>query len=153
MVDSLERLHDWFKGVAVFTAGILFGAGWWIWGDAITVAVASGAPFPPLSLAPGLIATLAILVMNCVPRSEVSSDNVYGDDATLCRNRLTLFIAYTFSVAAVATAVGLLLNLKAQQADLYLGAAGIVQACLVVAAGCVCWFFRDGDGGMDYGYM
>ncbi len=148
-------------------------AGWWVWADAVTVSVAvAKEAFQPLTLAPGLVATLAILVMNCVPRSEVSSDNIYGDDAALvsthqcrgdqegsggteglqhdwhdrcqhghlhcceavsvrrtctmccapaacvqCRNRLTLFIAYVFSFAAIAGAVAILLQEKAQQSS------------------------------------
>ncbi len=84
---------------------------------------------------------LAILVMNCVPREELQ-DSVYGDDASVvgsvagqaagalgpaldvglslcsqCRSRLALFLSYVFSVASIAAAVALLLNLKSKGPD------------------------------------
>lgn len=67
-------------------------AGWWVWGDAVCVSAVQGEPFQPAYVAPGLVATLAILVMNCVPRSELS-DNIYGDDAALVSTSTDAFFS------------------------------------------------------------
>lgn len=61
---------------------LLMHAGWWIFADAVTVAAVGGLKFQALTLIPGIVATLAILLMNCAPRSELS-DSVYGDDAAV----------------------------------------------------------------------
>jgi hypothetical protein len=71
-----------FQPLSMMVAGALFGAGWWVWGDAVVVNAVNGTQFLPLSLAPGLVATLAVIVMQCVPRSDLSE---YDDDAMLVR--------------------------------------------------------------------
>ncbi|KAL6760463.1 hypothetical protein V8C86DRAFT_2552659 [Haematococcus lacustris] len=159
MQDACSTVLERFKPAAMYTSGLLFGVGWWVWGDSIAVAAVHGAAFDPLHLIPGLVATLAVLVMSCSPRSELN-DSVYGDDASVCRTRLTLLVSYIFAVVAIVASVVLLLRVNAggdpalDPTQQWVGAAGIIQSCLVVGSGIVGWYFKAGgeDAGYSYGY-
>lgn len=63
-------------------SGVLFGAGWWLWIDAVVHSkTVLDQDFTPLFLVPGLIATFAALLMSCVKRSDMESS--VSDDAAV----------------------------------------------------------------------
>ncbi|KAG2455063.1 hypothetical protein HYH02_000888 [Chlamydomonas schloesseri] len=156
-----EGLIDW-DGVyqtiqphATFAAGVLFGVAWWVWADALLYSIAvGGASFSPLTLVPGLVATAAVVLMNFVSREEVMAD--YLDEAATMRAKLVLMVSYLVSLGAIGAAVGLLVHDHTQGGkDLWVGASGVLQSCLVVASGLLCWFFHSASDspGMGYGYI
>jgi hypothetical protein len=54
----------------MFIAGALFGGGWWAWVDAAVYSAAMlGTPVNPLYYIPGVVATLAVILMACTRRS------------------------------------------------------------------------------------
>ncbi|PNH00117.1 hypothetical protein TSOC_014074, partial [Tetrabaena socialis] len=76
-----EGLIDWeaiyarVQPHATFAAGILFGVAWWVWADALLYSIVIGhSSFSPLTLIPGLVATVAVGLMNCVSREDVGQD-------------------------------------------------------------------------------
>ncbi|GIL45373.1 hypothetical protein Vafri_2624 [Volvox africanus] len=154
-----ECLIDWdaiysaFQPHATFAAGILFGVAWWIWGDAQLYSMSVGhSPFAPLSLIPGLVATAAVVLMNFVGREEVRDD--YLDDAATMRAKLLLLLSYLVSLGAIAGAVVLLVQAHQGSKDMWVGASGVLQCCLVLASGLLCWFFHAGESSsLGYGYL
>lgn len=69
------------RGSHARAGGALFGAGWWVFGDALVYHSSMlGLPFSAIWLLPGLIATLAIIVMNTVSHEDVTG-NGYGDES------------------------------------------------------------------------
>jgi hypothetical protein len=50
-------------------AGAVFGVGWWFWVDAV---VCSAAAVPFLHYLPGLFASFAALMFNCVKREDAN---------------------------------------------------------------------------------
>ncbi|KXZ41095.1 hypothetical protein GPECTOR_805g32 [Gonium pectorale] len=138
---------------ATFAAGVLFGVAWWVWGDALAHSVAvGGASFSPLSLIPGLVATVAVGLMNCVGRGEVTGE--YVDDAEATRARLLLFLSYLVSLGAIGGAITLLVQAAQAGKDMWVGASGVLQCCLVLASGMICWFFHAGEeSSLGYAYL
>ncbi|GFR45583.1 hypothetical protein Agub_g6977 [Astrephomene gubernaculifera] len=155
-----DAVYSAIQPHATFAAGVLFGLAWWIWGDALVVSIAlHGASFAPLSLLPGLGATAAVLLMNCVSRQEVAGE--YLDEAATTRAKLLLLLSYLVSLGSLAGAVALLLAGAAGGGraggggggDTWVGASGVLQCCLVLASGMLCWFFHAEDsqlGGYSY---
>ena len=57
----LETSYDAFKPYSAFAGGLVFGSGWWIFGDALAYRLAiTHLPFSLLFLLPGLVATVGV---------------------------------------------------------------------------------------------
>ncbi|GMI89613.1 hypothetical protein HRI_002630600 [Hibiscus trionum] len=85
-------------------AGAVFGAGWWFWVDAV---VCSSVNVPFLHYLPGIFASIAALMFNCVRREDI--DYSPYDDGEW-RLKLWLFLAYVVSFVSLAASVGLLIQ-------------------------------------------
>ncbi|GIL78709.1 hypothetical protein Vretimale_390 [Volvox reticuliferus] len=108
--------------------------------------------FSPLALIPGLVATAAVVLMNFVSREELQDD--YLDDAATMRAKLLLLLSYLVSLGALAGAVVLLVQAHQGGKDMWVGASGVLQCCLVLASGLLCWFFHaGGNSSLGYGYL
>ena len=102
-----DSIHASFKPYAAFVAGLLFGAAWWCWADAVTYSVAiAGSPFNALWLLPGCGATLAILVMNCVTRDELDHDLSFNEAAVVCHQEMRMVQVKRFACHLLRTADG-----------------------------------------------
>lgn len=62
-------------------SGALFGTGWWFWLDACTL-VEHKVPFD--QYLPGIIATLALVMINLIRKDELAELDPF-DDASYCR--------------------------------------------------------------------
>ncbi|KAG2489826.1 hypothetical protein HYH03_011629 [Edaphochlamys debaryana] len=138
---------------ATFSAGVLFGIAWWVWADALLYSVAvAGSSFAPMTLLPGLVATGAVVLMNCVSREEVVAD--YLDEAATMRAKLLLLLSYLISLGAIGASVWLLVQDQQRGSDLWVGASGVLQTCLVLTAGMLCWFFHASEeSSLGYAYI
>ncbi|MEW5302747.1 MAG: hypothetical protein WDW36_005497 [Sanguina aurantia] len=149
-----ELLHK-AKAYGPAGAGALFGAGWWFWADAITT---SPSTVPFLEYLPGIIATLALIMINCIRRDDLAAVDPF-DDPSYCRSRFWLFLSYIVSFSAVVAAVWIMLLHYSQHpeqsaAEKWPGVAGIFQVCLILASGLLFFLARtpaDGDGYDGYG--
>ena len=129
-------------------AGALFAAGWSAQADA---AVTAPGRLPFVRYLPGILSTVAMVLMATVRRSDIDAYAQSGDDdGVVCRARGALFLAYCLSFAALALAAsGLLLS-----GGGWVGAAGVLNCLFVLAAGLVTFVAggsSDGDGA-DFGY-
>eukprot|EP00195_Chlamydomonas_chlamydogama_P004764 CAMPEP_0202897068 /NCGR_PEP_ID=MMETSP1392-20130828/5925_1 /ASSEMBLY_ACC=CAM_ASM_000868 /TAXON_ID=225041 /ORGANISM="Chlamydomonas chlamydogama, Strain SAG 11-48b" /LENGTH=120 /DNA_ID=CAMNT_0049582621 /DNA_START=85 /DNA_END=444 /DNA_ORIENTATION=- len=115
-----EDTYSFLKPYSAFLGGLVYGAGWWLLGDAVTYAMAIlHSNFNILWLIPGLVATVAIIVMNTTSKEDVVDS--YGDDAAMCRSRVVLMLSYLLSLCAIVGSVALLLSekQKEEQGDLW----------------------------------
>ncbi|KAG2643810.1 transmembrane protein 50 homolog isoform X2 [Panicum virgatum] len=116
-------------------AGAVFGAGWWFWVDAV---VCSAVSVSFLHYLPGIFASLAALMFNCVNKDEIGYDyySPYGDDSEW-RVKLWLFVAYVVSFVCLAGSVGLLVQdaLTDKGPSVWTGVAGVLQCVLVLISG------------------
>ncbi|GLC37889.1 hypothetical protein PLESTB_001505800 [Pleodorina starrii] len=117
-------------------SGALFGAGWWFWVDAVCI---SHHKVPFDQYLPGIIATLALIMINCIRRDDMVEYDPF-DDATYCRSRLWLFLSYIVSFASIVAAVWVMLahyarNPDYSAAEKWPGAAGIFQVTFILGSG------------------
>ncbi|XP_072978459.1 uncharacterized protein [Typha angustifolia] len=126
-------------------AGAVFGAGWWFWVDAV---VCSAVMVSFLHYLPGIFASLAALMFNCVNREDISYDyySPYGGDSEW-RLKLWLFVAYVVSFVSLAGAVGLLIqdSLTDKGPSSWTGVAGVLQCVFVLISGLIYWTCHSED--------
>ncbi|GJZ07755.1 transmembrane protein 50 [Tanacetum coccineum] len=146
-------------------AGAVFGSGWWFWVDAV---VCSSVKVSFLHYLPGIFASLAALMFNCVRREDIDyspyeegewstmmcaqgtilaiqqcnilfeSSGQHGNEPEL---KLWLFLAYVVSFVSLAASVGLLIQdaLLPEGPSAWTGTAGVLQCVLVLISGLVYW--------------
>ncbi|KAK3234791.1 hypothetical protein CYMTET_54973 [Cymbomonas tetramitiformis] len=102
----MEYWEDKLARYGTGLSGAVFGAGWWVWVDAI---VTSNAKVPGSDWVPGIIATLAHFMMNCTRRDSLQEYDPFNDGAD-CRVRSWLFLSYVVSFSSLITAVWLLVD-------------------------------------------
>ncbi|KAH7388395.1 hypothetical protein KP509_16G073900 [Ceratopteris richardii] len=124
-------------------AGACFGAGWWFWVDAVAC---SSSTVGFVHYLPGIFASFAALMFNCVKRDDIQDYSPY-DDGEGCRSRTWLFLAYVISFVSLAGSVGLLIQdaLVDAAASSWTGVAGILQCVFVLASGIIYWTSRTGE--------
>ncbi|KAG0497606.1 hypothetical protein HPP92_002297 [Vanilla planifolia] len=119
-------------------AGAVFAAGWWFWVDAV---VCSAVKVSFLHYLPGIFASFASLMFNCVRKEDISYDyySPYGESEW--RLKLWLFVGYVVSFASLATAVGLLVQdaLTSNSPSVWTGVAGVLQCVFVLISGLIYW--------------
>mmetsp|Transcript_31909 Transcript_31909/g.70919 ORF Transcript_31909/g.70919 Transcript_31909/m.70919 type:complete len:167 (+) Transcript_31909:95-595(+) len=118
-------------------SGVLFGAGWWFWFDAVATAQHK-VPFD--HYIPGIIATLALVMINLIRRDDLSDIDPFDDAASFCRTRFWLFVSYVVSFASIVSAVWVMIqhyssNPDFTAAEKWPGAAGIFQVTFILGSG------------------
>ncbi|XP_010277682.1 PREDICTED: transmembrane protein 50 homolog isoform X1 [Nelumbo nucifera] len=109
-------------------AGAVFGAGWWFWVDAV---VCSSVKVGFVHYLPGIFASLAALMFNCVKRDDIDYSPYEEGEWRL---KLWLFLAYVVSFVSLAASVGLLVQdaLVKSGPSAWTGTAGVLQCVLVL---------------------
>ncbi|KAF1871263.1 hypothetical protein Lal_00020055 [Lupinus albus] len=126
----MELIELW----AIFGPGVsgaVFGAAWWIWLDAV---VCSSTTVPFLHYLPGIFASLAALMFNCVRKEDIDYSPY---DEGEWRLKLWLFIAYVVSFVSLAGSAGLLIqdSLDKSSPSVWTGVAGVLQCVFVLWTG------------------
>ncbi|VAI18262.1 unnamed protein product [Triticum turgidum subsp. durum] len=128
----MENLAMLWGIIGPGVAGALFGAGWWFWVDAV---VCSAVQVSFIHYLPGIFASLAALMFNCVDKDAIGNDyySSYGDDSEW-RVKLWLFVAYVVSFVCLAGSVGLLVQdaLTDKGPSVWTGVAGVLQCVFVL---------------------
>ncbi|GMH44975.1 hypothetical protein BSKO_12932 [Bryopsis sp. KO-2023] len=134
--------EDKAKEYGPVMSGMLFGCGWWMWMDAVLVN-GKDHHIPAVQFFPGIIATLAVIVMSCISREDVREYDPFDDDA-MCRSRFWLLISYILSLGAVVGGVWMLVQDYATKdgVDIWPGVAGLCQVFMVLASGLVFFLSR-----------
>ena len=137
-LHASPQLNEYGTGVS----GALFGAGWWVWIDAVTCAYRK---IPFAHHLPGIIMTLSIVLINCVGKGELS--NTFGNQSS--RAKLWLLVSYVISMAALIGSLWSLAQKYAPTPHAWGGVAGVLQCAFILAGGLMFWGVR---GQSDYGY-
>jgi len=142
------------KSYGPIFSGALFGAGWWFWVDAV-VCNTQKVPFD--QYIPGIVATLALLMINCIRRDDLQDYDPF-DDGGFCRSRFWLFLSYLVSFAAVIGSVWVLMQhyaLNPEHPQVWPGVAGVFQVACILASGLLFFVSRtpaEGDFGGYQGF-
>ncbi|XP_057532360.1 uncharacterized protein LOC130810354 isoform X1 [Amaranthus tricolor] len=123
-MDFPELLAIFGPGIA----GAVFGAGWWFWVDAV---VCSAVAVSFVHYLPGIFASLAALMFNCVRKEDIDYSPY---DEGEWRLKLWLFLAYVISFVSLAASVGLLIQdaLVPSGPSAWTGVAGVLQCVFVL---------------------
>ncbi|KMZ76404.1 putative Transmembrane protein 50a [Zostera marina] len=122
-------------------SGAVFGAGWWFWVDAV---VCSFVKVPFVHYLPGIFASFAALMFNCVKKDDMDY-SPYEEGQW--RLKLWLFLAYVVSFVSLAASAGLLAQdaLTDKGPSSWTGTAGVVQCVLVLVSGLMFWTSEGGE--------
>lgn len=135
-----------FQAWAPVLAGAVFGAGWWCFIDALVVSkVVLHDSFPFTYWLPGVVATIALVLMNLVPRESLGSTQYYGDEDSDTQARCWLFISYLISFASVAGAGAVFISSIQHHAHVQMGVGCLLQAGFILASALLLWAFRTTD--------
>eukprot|EP00879_Flechtneria_rotunda_P003907 GHRR01004147.1.p1 GENE.GHRR01004147.1~~GHRR01004147.1.p1 ORF type:complete len:170 (+),score=25.44 GHRR01004147.1:115-624(+) len=140
------------KSYGPIASGALFGAGWWFWVDAV-VCTQHKIPFD--QYIPGIVATLALVMINCIRRDDLQDYDPF-DDGGFCRSRFWLFLSYIVSFSAVVGSVWVLMQHYAMNPDMagevWPGVAGIFQVACILGSGLLFFVSRTPADGSGSGY-
>lgn len=132
-------------------SGALFGGGWWFWVDAVA---ASQTNVPFVQYLPGLIATLALVMINSIRREELEDQYDAFDEGVFCRSRFWLFISYLVSTSAIIGSIMVLLHFYAWDhavLTMWPGVAGLFQVTLILGSALLFFVSRSSGGSDSYG--
>lgn len=141
----LQLWHERIKSYGPGISGALFGAGWWFWVDAVAC---TNDKVPFVQYIPGIIATLALVMINCVRRDELSDFDPF-DEGVYCRSRFWLFISYVVSFGSIIGAVWVFLAGYATKPGVdtvWPGVAAIFQVCFILGSALALFVSRSPGG-------
>lgn len=142
-----EQLAQW----GPVLAGALFGAGWWCWADALVYQKAVvGQDYAFKYNWPGIVATLAMLMINLLPRRDLFEEG--REEGEEFRARLWLFVSFLIAAGAVAGSVAVLVSASQQKDLVSVGVGSVLQCGLILGSSILFWAFRSG-GSDGYGYI
>mmetsp|Transcript_28844 Transcript_28844/g.52979 ORF Transcript_28844/g.52979 Transcript_28844/m.52979 type:complete len:166 (+) Transcript_28844:36-533(+) len=146
--------EDKSKVYGPIISGALFGAGWWFWIDAVACSTVS-VPFD--RYIPGLIATLALIMINCIRRDDLADYDPF-DEASYCRSRTWLFISYIVSFSSIIAAIWVMIlhyvsNPALSSGDKWTGAAGVFQVTFILGSGLTFFASRTPSSDSSYGLI
>ncbi|KAG7670689.1 hypothetical protein Ndes2526B_g00476 [Nannochloris sp. 'desiccata'] len=146
-----ENTRKWSPVVA----GALFGAAWWSWADAIVFEHVSGAGSPPFKYClPGIVATLALLLINLVSRDDLAEVSSTGDPGDNTRARAWLLFSFLLAISSVGGSIAVLISTSQAQQFTATGVGSVMQCGLILAASLLFWAFRsEGEGSSGYGFI
>lgn len=132
-------------------AGALFGAGWWCFVDAIVLSKAIlGEKVPFVYWVPGFVATIALVLMNLVPRESLNSDGLSDDEDYNTKSRCWLFLSYLVAFGSVGGAGAVFVKAVTKQDHVGLGVGVLLQAGFVLLSALLLWAFRTPSDSSDY---
>ena len=133
-------------------SGALFGLGWWFFIDAIVVAPV-GTKIGFTKYLPGILSTIALVLINAVRLDEISEVDPFDDDGVYCRSRLWLLIAYCVCASSIAGATIVFLSSSATG----IGLGSIIQVSCILGSALLFFVSRSdgdlGEGGGTYGLL
>ncbi|KAF6248358.1 hypothetical protein COO60DRAFT_1582182 [Scenedesmus sp. NREL 46B-D3] len=149
----MEHLIEPIRPYGMLLAGGVFGAGWWAWCDVLLRScLVLHTKVSPLYCIPGIVATIAVILMATISREDTDSYIGFGDDGEQCRTKCGLFIAYVAAFGSIAGAVVILLLLKQQGGDLMIGVGAVCQTAIICLSGLLTWLCKSSEGS-DYSLL
>lgn len=141
------KLRRW----APVAAGALFGAGWWCFIDAIVFSKAIlNEKVPFVFWVPGVIATIAMVMINLVSREQLNSDDSSSDEDSDTKQRCWLFVSYLVAFGSVGGAGAVFVKAVTNHDHVGLGVGVLLQAGFVLCSALLFWAFRSPSDTTDY---
>ncbi|KAL1927866.1 hypothetical protein VTP01DRAFT_3271 [Rhizomucor pusillus] len=141
------------RKIGVYTAGVLFALGWWIFVDGLVFSLRlpdakTTAGFE--DWAPGIVTGLGFLVVSIIDKDALRGATY--DESVLWRARLFLFVGFALLAGGFAGSVSLYVVKYAmhdlEPIDAYLGITAMVQCGLLMLSTAALWISQPGSS--DY---
>ncbi|KAI8109327.1 hypothetical protein M9434_000611 [Picochlorum sp. BPE23] len=139
-----EELEDRCRKYGGLVAGAFFGAGWWSWADAlVTQRGVEGESSAPFKYAwPGIIATIAMVLINMLSKDSLQDIADSGDEETNTRARLWLLCSFLLCFGSIAASIAVLISCTEQGQYVAVGVGSVLQCGFILASALILWVFR-----------
>mmetsp|Transcript_16776 Transcript_16776/g.50120 ORF Transcript_16776/g.50120 Transcript_16776/m.50120 type:complete len:164 (-) Transcript_16776:508-999(-) len=128
---------------APLLSGAVFGAGWWCFVDGLVYSkVVLQETVPATFWLPGIVATIALVLMNLVPRESLTSEEYSYDEDTLTKARCWLFMSYLVAFGAVGSAGAVFTKAVTNHVHVSMGVGCLLQSGFVLMSALLFWAFR-----------
>jgi hypothetical protein len=93
--------------VMAYASGVLFAVAWWLWIDAVAYSVIKNDPVQTVfgHWIPGIVSTVALLMINAVNWSDLYGLGFSSVDSELTRVRVWLFVSFVIAFGGIIAAV------------------------------------------------
>jgi len=131
--------------IASLVAGVLFGVGWWLLGDAAGyAAMTEPKPVSGEYIIPGLLATLALILLNIWNWSDLTGGGL--EPANASKAKVLLFVSVLLMLGALVGSLWILIQDYAQSSipdlSIWPGVAIVLQTFFIILSGIVLRFGR-----------
>mmetsp|Transcript_27991 Transcript_27991/g.39455 ORF Transcript_27991/g.39455 Transcript_27991/m.39455 type:complete len:155 (-) Transcript_27991:48-512(-) len=147
---------DTVRSIVCLIAGGLWAIGWWLLVDAAVWESTKGSKDTPTMLAyfyiPGIVGTVALIMINIVPMDALNPTSISFDDNVLPRARLFLMVSLLLCIGSMIGGIWIMAQvyLKDNKGDDYPGIAIAVQNFLIFLSSMTLLFGRRYKGGDEY---
>ena len=119
-------------------------AGWWSWADAlVTQRGVEGESSAPFKYAwPGIIATIAMVLINMLSKDSLQDIADSGDEETNTRARLWLLCSFLLCFGSIAASIAVLISCTEQGQYVAVGVGSVLQCGFILASALILWVFR-----------
>eukprot|EP00307_Rebecca_sp_RCC1486_P001502 CAMPEP_0119414168 /NCGR_PEP_ID=MMETSP1335-20130426/6593_1 /TAXON_ID=259385 /ORGANISM="Chrysoculter rhomboideus, Strain RCC1486" /LENGTH=119 /DNA_ID=CAMNT_0007439027 /DNA_START=26 /DNA_END=382 /DNA_ORIENTATION=- len=92
------------------TAGLLFGVGWYVWIDGCATAAMTDDPVKGEYWIPGLLQTIALVMVNVLNWGMLSDDAAFDTDNTAAMAKCWVFFAFVVAFSGIIGAVWIMVE-------------------------------------------
>ncbi|KAI8928909.1 hypothetical protein BC831DRAFT_497328 [Entophlyctis helioformis] len=153
MSRSAARLDPVRQQLVGYVSGALFSIGWWLFIDGIAFNASRADKISVVQIGfedwiPGIISTLALIIVNLIDRETLSADDfAYSGQNVACKARACAFLGVTMALGALGGALAVL-SLKfiipgVSGDAFYVGQSITLQNFLIFFSSMVLWFGRN----------
>jgi len=144
-----------------YTSGILFTVGWWFFFDALIYSKYNNfEESKHVSIGiwdwiPGLISTLALIIINLINQEALKGEGDFGDDYSQ-NAKLCAFIGVSLALAALGSSLTIFImqyvipGLDSEAK--YCGGAIVIQNFLIFISSMIFWFGRNSEDNDNFNY-
>lgn len=120
---------------------------WWCWADAFVYQRSvEGESYPFKYNWPGIAASVALILINSLPKRDLDEAAESGEEGADLRARLWLLASWLVAFAAVCGSIATLVSCTQAERYVGVGVASVVQCGLILASALLFWAFRSDEG-------
>ncbi|KAL1929572.1 hypothetical protein VTP01DRAFT_1710 [Rhizomucor pusillus] len=157
--NPFRALSHKARQIGVYSSGILFALGWWVFIDAQVMSSQSQNAKAYMGFedwVSGILATLGMIVINLIDKSRLHGDAyVYSGSSLVWKARLFLFLGFALIAGGFAGSfctliIKYIVYFDSAQPYTYYGAAGVVQCGLIMLSTVVLWIAQNTQEEFEY---
>ncbi|KAI9495053.1 hypothetical protein BDB00DRAFT_815659 [Zychaea mexicana] len=158
--NPFRALSHKARQIGVYSSGILFALGWWVFIDALIISAQSDtdakAHMGFEDWVSGILSTLGMVVINLIDKSRLHGDAYeYAGSSLVWKARLFLFLGFALIAGGFAGSFCVLIikyivYFESAQPYTYYGAAIVVQCGLIMISTVVLWIAQNTQEEFEY---